>query len=66
MLILSIDVGIKNLACCTFQVNESNSFKIIDWDVINICENEKDNICCFAHEKKCMSVAKYEYNNKKY
>jgi len=66
MIILSIDVGIKNLACCTFQIDEAKNFKIVDWDVINICEDEKDNICCFSHDGKCMSAAKFLYNDKKY
>ena len=66
MIVLSIDVGIKNLACCTFQVDDPQTFKIIDWDVINICEDEKDNICCFSQQGKCMSAAKFIYNDKKY
>ena len=66
MIILSIDVGIKNLACCTFHIDEAKTFKIIDWDVINICENEKDNLCCFSQDDKCISAAKFSYDNKKY
>ncbi|MHA2082121.1 MAG: mitochondrial RNA-splicing protein MRS1 [Candidatus Thorarchaeota archaeon] len=66
MIILSIDVGIKNLACCTFKIDEAKTFNILDWDVINICENEKNNLCCFSQENKCMSLAKFSYNDKKY
>jgi len=66
MIILSIDVGIKNLACCIFNIDETKNLKIIDWDVINICEDEKENKCCFSEQNKCCSSAKYVYNDKKY
>jgi len=67
MIILSIDVGIKNLACCILNVDdETKNLEIIDWDVINICEDESDNNCCFSEQNKCCSIAKYVYNNKKY
>lgn len=36
MKILSIDVGIKNLALCLLEIN-NNTYKIIKWDVINLC-----------------------------
>lgn len=36
MKILSIDVGIKNLALCLLEVN-NNSYNILKWDVINLC-----------------------------
>lgn len=36
MKILSIDVGIKNLALCLLEI-KNNSYKIIKWDVINLC-----------------------------
>ena len=42
MKLLSIDIGIKNLAFIiieTNEVNEVNDFKIIKWDVINLCSN---------------------------
>ena len=66
MIVVSIDVGIKNLACCTFRIDETKNFTIIDWDVINICEDEKDTMCCFSDKGKCMSAAKFTYNNKNY
>ena len=37
MLILSIDVGIRNLAYCILETNNSQSFSITKWDVINLC-----------------------------
>ena len=38
MLILSIDVGIKNLAYCILETNHNETFSIIKWDVINLCQ----------------------------
>jgi len=38
MKILSIDIGIKNLAYCVLEIEEnSTTFNIIKWDVINLC-----------------------------
>jgi hypothetical protein len=37
MRILSVDVGIKNLALCTI---DSNTGDIVDWKVMNLCTNE--------------------------
>jgi len=45
MKLLSIDIGIKNLAFIIIETNEANEanevndFKIIKWDVINLCSN---------------------------
>ena len=36
MKLLSIDVGLKNLALCLFQKEESGLFSINIWDVINV------------------------------
>jgi len=68
MKILSIDVGIKNLAFCLFEKPEnSDHFFIKKWDTVNISEQEsfnckecnkpakfkKDDICyCLKHSKK--------------
>lgn len=67
MNILSIDVGIKNLAFCLFQI-ENNDYIIKEWDVVDltntcikkciICNkkatyfNKNDNFCKI-HSKKC-------------
>jgi len=41
MRIVSIDVGIKNLAYCIMESSSTdNSFNIIKWDVINLCGEE--------------------------
>ena len=44
MNILSIDVGMKNLGCCLFSVNDDMGYKVDKWDVLNLC-NEKINHC---------------------
>lgn len=52
MLILSIDVGIKNLAVCICDISDDN-YEVKYWDVINLC-NEVNHSCC-----KCNKDAKY-------
>ena len=39
MKILSIDVGIKNLAFCLLE-NFENTYFIKEWDVINLCKKK--------------------------
>ena len=55
MKIVSIDVGIKNLAYCIMD----NSFNIIQWDVINLCGKEIHCNC------QLMEKSKNVKNNKK-
>tara|TARA_B100001250_G_C19735534_1_gene760576 strand:+ start:304 stop:984 length:681 start_codon:yes stop_codon:yes gene_type:complete len=43
MYILSIDVGIKNLAHCLLQI-EDKTYSIVEWDSIDIC-NVKKEVC---------------------
>ena len=68
MKILSIDVGIKNLAFCLFsKVDETDEpqifnkidkqFKITKWDIIDISEQEDSVNCCFS---ECNKPAKFE------
>jgi len=64
MKILSIDVGIKNLAFCLFYKSpESNHFKVIKWDIINISEEEI--LKCGIIEKNilCNKPAKFKKDN---
>ena len=66
MKILSIDVGIKNLAYCLVNF-ENNEISIDEWDVINICR-EKNTICGEKLKTKntvCGKKAKF-YKNEKY
>jgi hypothetical protein len=68
MNILSIDVGMKNLAICLFNITDELHYKIKLWDVINLC-NETD-YCCGEINKKtkkiCNKKAKFTKNNKYY
>ena len=54
MNILSIDIGIKNLACCIFHVDSSIS--IVKWDVLNLVP---DNLC-----NHCNLKASFHQDNK--
>lgn len=65
MKILSIDVGIKNLAFCLFDKPEDlNHFKVTKWDIINISE-QQDNLLCGFVEKNiiCNKPAKFKKND---
>lgn len=60
MLILSIDVGIKNLAVCICDISKcdiSQNYEIKYWDVINLC-GEENYKCSF-----CENNAKFTKNN---
>jgi Zn ribbon nucleic-acid-binding protein len=61
MKILSIDVGIKNLAFCLFEKSPSSEhFKISKWDVVNISEEECLK-CGFVDKNVlCNKPAKYK------
>jgi hypothetical protein len=55
MKILSIDVGIKNLAFCLFEKPEGlDHFSIKKWDIVNISEQESS-LC-----KECNKPAKFK------
>ena len=64
MKILSIDVGIKNLAFCLLEYK--SDIVIHKWNSINICEDEKK-ICKELKKKDktpCLKNAKYHKNGK--
>uniref|UniRef100_A0A6C0D874 Mitochondrial resolvase Ydc2 catalytic domain-containing protein n=1 Tax=viral metagenome TaxID=1070528 RepID=A0A6C0D874_9ZZZZ len=68
MKILSIDVGIKNLAICLFDKPENNTeLQILKWDVINIGELSEE-IKCGEIDKSliCNKPAKFSKNGKCY
>ena len=64
MRICSFDIGIKNLALCKLEII-NNTFKIIDWQVINLFKDEPNDgelIKCNVNLKngnKCSSNAEY-------
>jgi hypothetical protein len=45
--VISIDVGIKNLAYCIIEFNsQENTYKIIKWDIVNLCNENSDVVLC--------------------
>lgn len=67
MKILSIDVGIKNLAFCLFDKSPTaEHFKVTKWDIINLSEEETLK-CVFAEKNGlCNKPAKFKKDNKCY
>ena len=68
MKIVSIDVGIKNLAICLFDKPENTTdFQILKWDVINIGEKSEE-VKCGEIDKSvvCNKPAKFSKNGKCY
>jgi hypothetical protein len=66
--VLSIDVGIKNLAFCLFEkpLNDQN-FKITKWDIINISEKEDIIKCSFVEKNNiCDKPAKFKKDDNCY
>jgi hypothetical protein len=68
MKVLSIDVGIKNLAFCLFDKSPTaNQFKITKWDIINISEQEDGAKCCFIEKSvDCNKPAKFKKDDQCY
>lgn len=69
MRLASFDVGIKNLACCVFDVDPENKIQIVYWNVINLLEtSSQQEIKKYCHttitktKKNCGKKAKYEIN----
>jgi hypothetical protein len=70
MRVLSIDVGIKNLAYCLLETDiSSNTYKIIKWDVLNLlCETNHK--CNHLNKSKknvsvlCDKKATHSFNDK--
>ena len=59
MIILSIDIGIKNLGYIIFNIGTDNIIEIIDWNIINLCEYRPK--CCI-----CLERSSFIYNSKYY
>jgi len=65
MRIISIDVGIKNLALCLFEkIENSDLFKIIKWDILNISEQENYKCLFIEKNKICDKPAKFKKDDK--
>lgn len=68
MKILSIDVGIKNLAFCLFDKSSTNEhFNITQWDIIDISEQENAILCGFIEKNEiCNKPAKFKKDDNCY
>jgi hypothetical protein len=68
MKVLSIDVGIKNLAFCLFDKSPTaQQFKVTKWDIINISEQEETAKCCFIDKSEvCNKPAKFKKDDNCY
>jgi len=65
MKILSIDVGIKNLAFCLFEKSPTaEQFKITKWDTVNISEKETLKCDFLDKNEMCCKPAKFKKNDK--
>lgn len=63
MYILSIDVGIKNLAYCLFNITNKGIYEISEWNIINLCGEIP--LCQGKTKKKdCKKRAKVTKDNK--
>ena len=61
MKIVSIDIGIKNLAICIIEAID-NKIEIIYWNIINLCNDTPKNCIYIDKNKPCTNNAKF-YNN---
>ena len=62
MKVLSIDVGIKNLAFCILEKSEDNilnDFRIVKWDTINLSQDMNYNCCEISKNVVCNKSAKF-------
>jgi hypothetical protein len=67
MKVVSIDVGIKNLAFCLFvKPEDSNAFQIAKWDSINLGQQLELKCCEIEKFKDCNKPAKFSKNGKCY
>jgi hypothetical protein len=66
MKILSVDVGIKNLAFCLFVRDETSHYLISKWDVINL--SQEIDLKCGEYDKNkaCDKPAKFSKDGKCY
>jgi hypothetical protein len=65
MRIVSIDVGIKNLAFCLFEKDvDSSYYNISKWDIVNLSQEDEIQKCiCIEKNIICGKPAKYTLND---
>ena len=64
--ILSIDVGIKNLAFCLLEINENKTITIIKWDIIDLTKTQQENeikIGCSCLKQQSKPKKKQQISN---
>ena len=70
MKILSIDVGIKNLSFCLFELQspneKSNHLKVVKWDNIDLSEKTENKCIEIDKNGLCDKPAKFSKNGKCY
>ena len=69
MLILSFDIGIKNLAYCICKYDIDNKdVSIQEWGIINLLDDifDKQEKCMYFGRKRCNKVAEFKNNNGKF
>lgn len=61
MRVLSIDVGIKNLAFCLFEKpTDASHFNIVKWDIVNLSQEDEILTCKYIDKNNvCDKPAKY-------
>ena len=65
MNIISIDVGVKNLAYCIFNVKDNN-YTVTNWTVANLCNDTPIPCCAIVKKKQCNKASKYYRDNEYY
>ena len=60
MNLISFDIGIKNMAYCIFQLNPGSPPSIVDWNILNLMEEEapKSSCDCYLKAKNKKTPAK--------
>jgi hypothetical protein len=68
MNLISFDIGIKNMAYCIFRLNPGSPHSIVDWNILNLMEEEapKSSCDCYLKAKNKKTPAKICGKNAKY